>query len=172
MDKKIDIEKVKAFAEEKHKGQKYGKLDYFTGHILEVYKEMCKLNGKVEEETYETAIIVALLHDTIEDTDTTREELEKTFNKEVADAVSSLTRQKGESYLDYLLKVINFGGAALYVKYADLNVNIRTSVQELQSGQLQFDVKRMYKQRLEKYELARHIVVKAIKEYEHVDVEV
>lgn len=75
----------------KHDGQKrkFTELDYFT-HPKWVAR-------KVEEITKnEDLTIAALLHDTIEDTDTTYKEIEKEFGKRVADLVQELTINKEE----------------------------------------------------------------------------
>lgn len=45
---------------------------------------------------------VAFLHDTVEDTSVTIEDIRTGFPKEVADAVSTLTHSKGISYAEYL----------------------------------------------------------------------
>ena len=43
---------------------------------------------------------VALLHDVVEDTDVTLEELKRTFPDEVIEAVAVMTHGKDEAYLD------------------------------------------------------------------------
>lgn len=65
---------------------------------------------------------VALLHDIVEDTDVTPEELAKTFPKEVVDAVVLMTHKKGEPYLDYVAKIKD-NPIARAVKLADLKHN-------------------------------------------------
>ncbi|MCB6585535.1 GTP pyrophosphokinase, partial [Streptococcus gordonii] len=47
-------------------------------------------------------IIIALLHDTLEDTDVTYEEIKKEFGIAIADKIQLLTHKKGISYSDYL----------------------------------------------------------------------
>lgn len=70
----------------------------------------------------EYSICVALLHDTVEDTSVTLEELAKEFPKEIVDAVALLTHDKTESYEEYLKKVIT-NDLAKAVKIADVNHN-------------------------------------------------
>lgn len=65
---------------------------------------------------------VALLHDIVEDTDVTPEELAKTFPKEVVDAVVLMTHKKGEPYLDYVTRIKD-NPIARAVKLADLKHN-------------------------------------------------
>ena len=48
------------------------------------------------DEELETYMIAALLHDTLEDTDTTYEELKDKFGEEVADIVKAVTNDKEE----------------------------------------------------------------------------
>lgn len=72
-------------------------------------------------ETEETCI-VALLHDTVEDTYVTFEELEKEFSEEVIEALKLLTHNKTIPYMDYVEK-IKSNPIAKVVKLADLKHN-------------------------------------------------
>lgn len=65
---------------------------------------------------------VALLHDIVEDTDVTLEELAKTFPKEVVDAIALMTHKDSEPYLDYVAR-IKENPIARAVKLADLQHN-------------------------------------------------
>lgn len=71
----------------------------------------------------ETAKIVAVLHDTLEDTDITFEELETTFGQEIAIAVQTLSRLEGEDYFDFIERVKG-NAIAIKVKIADLKDNM------------------------------------------------
>ena len=70
----------------------------------------------------ELACTVALLHDTVEDTDVTFEELEKEFPAEVVDALRLLTHRDGVDYFDYV-RAIRTNPLATRVKLADLAHN-------------------------------------------------
>ena len=70
----------------------------------------------------EITCCVALLHDTVEDTDVTLEDLAKEFPKEVVDAVALLTHRKGTDYFDYV-RAIGTNPVATKVKLADLAHN-------------------------------------------------
>ena len=71
-----------------------------------------------EEET-----IIALLHDVVEDTDITLDELRSYgFSDAVMDALSLLTHDDGVEYMDYI-KRIKFNTLAKKVKLADLRHN-------------------------------------------------
>lgn len=65
---------------------------------------------------------VALLHDVVEDTDITLEEIYANFPKAVADAVATMTHGKDEPYLDYVQRVRE-NPIARIVKLADLRHN-------------------------------------------------
>ncbi|HHT95119.1 MAG TPA: HD domain-containing protein [Clostridia bacterium] len=75
-----------------------------------------------EQMTDEISVCVALLHDVIEDTSVTFEELEKEFPREVIEALRFLTRKSGTGYLDYL-REIKQNPVALKVKLADIAHN-------------------------------------------------
>ena len=72
------------------------------------------------EDVYTTC--VALLHDVVEDTDVTLEELAKTFPREVIDAITVMTHGKDEPYLEYVARV-KTNPIAKAVKLADLRHN-------------------------------------------------
>lgn len=64
---------------------------------------------------------VALLHDVLEDTDLTAEQLEPLVGAETTASVVVLTRLESETYAEYILRVANSGDeAAVAVKLADL----------------------------------------------------
>lgn len=70
----------------------------------------------------EISTCVALLHDTVEDTDVTLEQLAKDFPKEVVEAVALLTHGKDVEYFDYV-RNIKQNPVAVKVKLADLAHN-------------------------------------------------
>ena len=70
----------------------------------------------------EYSTCVALLHDVVEDTLVTLEQLAQIFPKEVVDAVAVLTHGKDEPYLHYVQRV-TLNPIARKVKLADLNHN-------------------------------------------------
>lgn len=70
----------------------------------------------------EISCCVALLHDTVEDTDVTLEDLAKIFPAAVVDAVSLLTHREGVPYFDYV-RAIKANPVAVKVKLADLAHN-------------------------------------------------
>lgn len=118
MTKQSEIEmvaKARAWAIKAHTGQKdkAGK-DYFRAHVAVVAEGV---KGDPVAET------VAFLHDTVEDTSITIEDIRTGFPKEVADAVSALTHSKGISYAEYLW-YIQQNSIAVKVKLSDLRSNM------------------------------------------------
>ncbi len=74
----------------------------------------------------EITACVALLHDIVEDTDVTIEELQKIFPSEVTGAVALLTRNRDEDYFDYVRKIKD-NSVAKAVKLGDLAHNMDES---------------------------------------------
>ena len=75
-----------------------------------------------EQMNDEITTCIALLHDVIEDTPVTFEDLAKEFPKEVMDALLLLTHQEGTDYLEYV-RAIRQNPNATAVKRADLAHN-------------------------------------------------
>lgn len=124
------ITRAKEFATLKHEGQlrKYTYEPYIV-HPLEVAEMVAWAGGSVED------IVAALLHDTVEDTDTTNEEIEEVFGLDVAVKVGFLTDQiplvagnrKVRKRLEAdRMKMASSGTAT--VKVADLISNTKTIV--------------------------------------------
>ena len=67
----------------------------------------------------EIECIVALLHDVVEDTEVTLEQLEKEFPKQVIEAIRLLTHDKNVNYKEYI-KELSKNPTAKKVKIADL----------------------------------------------------
>lgn len=96
-----------------HHGQKdKAGLPYFT-HVFHVAEQMDD----------ELSTCVALLHDTLEDTQLTEEELRQKFPREVVEAVKLLTHDKHTHYMDYVRQVAK-NPIARKVKIADLTHNL------------------------------------------------
>ncbi len=120
------VEQAKLFAERVHDGQTWeledgNKISYYEGHLLPVYREVMQYNIDGAEQILGAT---ALLHDTLEDTDTTYEELKSQFGAEIADNVLCLTREENGSYDRYIDHVIQNGSDdAVLVKLADRYVN-------------------------------------------------
>lgn len=124
-----DIEKrAWEFAKQKHEGvfRKFQGISYFDGHVSKVF-------GLLKQfDTHPALGCAALLHDTIEDTDTTWEEINQIFGKRVANFVKELTSEEDKIALigkkDYLVdKMVNMSDGALLIKLCDRLQNISDS---------------------------------------------
>lgn len=73
-----------------------------------------------EQMATEEECIVALLHDVVEDTEMTFEQLEKDFSEAVIQALKLVTRDQKEDYMQYVEKI---NPIAKKVKLADLHHN-------------------------------------------------
>lgn len=126
------LNRAYVFAMKAHGSQMRESGDPYFSHPLEVA-------GILTEMKLDTAtIITALLHDTVEDTDATLEEIEKLFGKEIAalvDGVTKLSRiklqstsKKGEQAENFRKLVLAMSNdiRVLLVKLADRLHNMRT----------------------------------------------
>lgn len=89
----------------------------------------------------------ALLHDVVEDTVVTLEELAADFPKEVIDAVALLTHSDDVAYLDYV-REIKGNPIARTVKLADLRHNCDRT--RLETGEYDTDAIRRYENKYQK----------------------
>lgn len=107
-----DMLEIMGFAAEAHRNQKYGKEDYIW-HCFRVARNF-------DSWTFQA---VALLHDVLEDTNKTEEDIVELCGQFIADSVKILTHQSNEIYMDYILRVRSSKITRL-VKIADLNDNL------------------------------------------------
>lgn len=85
------LEKAIIFANEKHRGAvRKGENQPYIYHPLEVLGIASILTND------EDILCAAVLHDTVEDTDCTKEEIEKNFNKRIAELVAEESENKRE----------------------------------------------------------------------------
>ena len=115
------------FAAEKHAGQprkNIAKTPYIN-HPIEVAAHL----ANVGDVTDTTILMAALLHDTIEDTDTTAEEIEAAFGKEVLGLVLECSDDKSlEKQERKRLQILNApkkSAGAKQIKIADKTCNLR-----------------------------------------------
>lgn len=103
--------------------------DYFKAHILPTINVIKGNYEYTKCKDLNIAICAGYLHDVVEDTPITYEELIKMgVWCEVVDVVEILTRDKGTSYNDYIRKILKSENeAAILVKWADLTVNVSTA---------------------------------------------
>ena len=121
---KEGIIKAYDYSQKMHEGQvrKFSGLPYFS-HPKGVARIIEQLTND------EILVIVALLHDVVEDTDATLEDIEQLFNKEVSSLVGEVTSRRlknGERKADYLkIKMLNMTPKALTIKLADRFHNVK-----------------------------------------------
>src|SRR6478672_355505 len=124
------LNKAYVYAMQKHGTQRRANGDPYFSHPLEVAGILTEL--KLDDAT----IAVALLHDTIEDTDATRAEIDQLFGEDIGRLVEGLTKiakldlvskkaAQGEN-LRKLLLAISEDVRVLLVKLADRLHNMRT----------------------------------------------
>lgn len=111
------VEEARMFAEGMHRGQrdKIG-ADYFTSHAVPVANYTREYGGSIEQ------VVAAYLHDTVEDTHTTLEQIAVAFGDSVSSIVDALTRRGGESYMQFIRRCVETPDAVL-VKLADIRSN-------------------------------------------------
>ena len=111
------IERVKEYAKRYHLGHvdKAG-VDYFTGHVSSVAQKVANAGYSSEY------VVVAFLHDVVEDTSATIEEITLEFGEDVAKSVDAMSKRKGESYEAYLERVTTNSMASV-VKFFDMEHN-------------------------------------------------
>ena len=124
------VKKAYNFAFDVHKNQKRHSGDPYITHPIAVAAILCDL--KVDTAT----ITTALLHDTIEDTEATYNEVNKLFGKEIADLVEGVTKiskleDKSKEYsvaenFRKLILATSKDIRVLLVKLADRLHNMRT----------------------------------------------
>jgi (p)ppGpp synthase/HD superfamily hydrolase len=138
------VKKAYEFAKAKHAGQKYAEHDYFDYHI-------CGVVNMLDDSVSDECKVIAYLHDTFEDTDTTYPELAQAFGSIIARAIAVLTKSNDESYEQYIIDILNDrDDEVIAVKLADLNFNIHQPTDK--------QIVRYEKERIEKYKLARYIL--------------
>lgn len=116
-------EQTAAYAEFHHRGQKYGDQDYFGAHILKVVQSLKSSGASL------LAIQVGYLHDVVEDTEVTIDEICGVFGLDVADAVDAITKRPEETRSDYLVRCMG-NPIAKFVKLHDAWCNFNRSVKE------------------------------------------
>ncbi|MGB7369552.1 MAG: HD domain-containing protein, partial [Methylovirgula sp.] len=124
------LDRAYVYAMRAHGAQKRASGDPFFSHPLEVAAILTDL--KLDDAT----IVAAVLHDTIEDTDSTREEIDRIFGSDIGRLVDGLTKLKrldlvskravqAENFRKLLL-AIAADVRVLLVKLADRLHNMRT----------------------------------------------
>ena len=124
-------QKAIKFAGDKHKNQKVPGTDSnYMVHVANVAMEILLAFKADKNFDLDLAIQLALLHDTLEDTETTFAELENTFHHKIALGVQALTKDsrlpsKKEKMLDSLKRINALEKEVGMVKIADRITNLQ-----------------------------------------------
>src|SRR5437762_5940658 len=118
------------FSERAHEGQKRLSGDRYVSHCVEVAKIL------VDLQLDSTTVASGLIHDVVEDTAVTVDEIEREFGKEIAEIVDGLTKighlplnssqdRQVENYRKLLLSIAK-DARVILIKLADRLHNMRT----------------------------------------------
>jgi len=116
----ISIGKAAVFADKYHAGQhRKSTGEPYIKHPVGTYRILKKVGVKDRD-----VLVTAFLHDTLEDTPVTYNDLKSEFNKSIADMVKGVTSDKKKIDImgkpEYLAdKMINMSDNALTIKLAD-----------------------------------------------------
>ena len=124
------IKKAYSFVRVKHEGQTRASGEPYITHVAEVAFLTTKLQLDIP------SVVTAILHDTVEDTDVTLEDLEREFGKDVAELVDGVTKlsqinfssraeEQAENFRKMLLAMAR-DIRVLLVKLCDRTHNMRT----------------------------------------------
>jgi guanosine-3',5'-bis(diphosphate) 3'-pyrophosphohydrolase len=124
------VRRAFVFAEQHHRPQRRKSGAPYIGHPVAVARILCDL--KLDEET----ICAALMHDTVEDTSATLEDVEAVFNKSIAELVDGVTKlnqirfrsneEKQAENFRKMLVAMSRDIRVILVKLADRTHNMRT----------------------------------------------
>ena len=143
-----DPERALRWARQAHGSQRYGQRSYVC-HLTDVVRATLRMGWSSRD-----ALVAAALHDVVEDTDVTIEQVRERFGCEVAGAVDALTRRPGQVMDAYFE---GMGVLALGVKLADRVCNLR-NLGRCGSAQLERDrTRRIVKYAAEMPALRRRI---------------
>lgn len=113
-----DLENAYNLSKKLHSGQvdRAGK-PYFN-HIQRVFKSI-----RQKFPSDDSIAIVALLHDSVEDTSMSISKIEKMFGKEISQSINAITKRNNEEYSSYLRRVKR-NKMARIVKLVDIKDNL------------------------------------------------
>jgi guanosine-3',5'-bis(diphosphate) 3'-pyrophosphohydrolase len=116
------VDKALEFASERHKHQVDDQgRPYFFAHIVQVYGILIDVSDDTE------VLCAGLLHDTLEDTDTSFEELRSNFTPNIAEIVKMVSHSEDSKYFPDLKTSDDYSilfHKAVLVKFADRLSNL------------------------------------------------
>lgn len=145
MDMTDSIQRAKDMAKMYHEGQTRrgngGFVPYYDEHILGVY-DILKNECQIDDEE---VLVTALLHDTVEDTSCTLDDIEREFGPGIREQVRLLTRIEGEPFSVYSRRLFANGtDKTILVKLADRLHNLRTIAYMPDTRWIQKKIKQSY----------------------------
>ncbi|MEI6396789.1 MAG: HD domain-containing protein [Candidatus Taylorbacteria bacterium] len=134
----MDIRQTPASSDQIELAKKYA-LDKFTAagrknHFLDVF-QILKDEFMINDQN---VLIAGLLHDTLEDTSATYEEIEKTFSKQIADLVKEVSHPKNytqEEKIAYYEMIKKISPGAKSIKLADFTSHLRNFIKIYQRAE-------------------------------------
>ncbi len=126
----IELMRALDFAARKHSDQRRKGVsgEPYVNHVAEVAYLLAEATGGEDP----ALVIAGLLHDTVEDTDATREEIEQVFGTDVADLVAEVSDDKGLTQTERKRRQVasapNKSARARMLKLADKTSNLRSLV--------------------------------------------
>ena len=126
-----DLLQAVNFAADKHRDQRRKKVETspYINHPIQVAELLARI-GEVDDLT---VLMAAVLHDTVEDTETTLEELDNMFGPDVRDLVAEVTDdkslQKAERKKEQIKHTATMTDRAKLIKLADKTCNVRDVAQ-------------------------------------------
>lgn len=130
MNKKVAIAGI--VARKLHANQTYDDSPFFDGHIVKVVNKLMEMTP----ESYsmnDDLVVATLLHDSIEDTQVTKEQIETMFGPVVADYVWRVTDEPGANRAEQKAKTYpKIAGhiEATLIKLADRCANVENALQK------------------------------------------
>ncbi len=114
----LDLERAVSLATKLHKDQIDKGGSPYIGHPLRVMKTILYRGYDVE------VAIAAVLHDTVEDTPLTLDEVREQFGERVATIIDLVSKKPGDTYEQFIDRIIASGNQdAIHVKIADIEDN-------------------------------------------------
>lgn len=126
-----DLLQAVNFAADKHRDQRRKNIEAspYINHPIQVAELIARI-GEVDDPA---VLLAAVLHDTVEDTETSFEELEELFGREVSDLVSEVTDDKSlskaERKKEQIAHTATMTKRAKLIKLADKTCNVKDVAQ-------------------------------------------
>jgi GTP diphosphokinase / guanosine-3',5'-bis(diphosphate) 3'-diphosphatase len=108
-----------------HQHQKRKDGTPYVAHPMRVAIRVASSIGQFDEAMNIEARIVAFLHDVVEDTDVSFDDLRDLgFSESIIHSVDAVTKRPGEKYADFIARCKTGGPIAIAVKLADIEDNM------------------------------------------------